>query len=119
MKFWEAMKALEEGKKVRKSEWDPKYYLVKDKNSGNIVDEENNLHADCKQYDDWELYEEPVKQYNFLEAVHLMKKGNVMRRECWRTGFIHSDGLIFKEKIHNKFQPIVDDIVAKDWVVVE
>ena len=57
MKFWEAMKALEEGKKVRKKEWDEwKYLQINDSNC--IINEVgmyvciNLIHIN----DDWEIY---------------------------------------------------------------
>lgn len=65
MKFWEAMKALKEGKKIRRTYWEENSYIY--------IDSDNMLrdNYDCLQNlyyipddddddndDDWEIYEE-------------------------------------------------------------
>lgn len=59
MKFWEAMKALEEGKKVRRSYWEKDNYIYID--SDNILrdnyDDPQDLYYIPNDDDDWEIYE--------------------------------------------------------------
>lgn len=57
MKLWEAIKLLEEGKKVRMVDWKKDWYLCLDK-QGFIVDEEGycpTLNINCQE---WEIYKE-------------------------------------------------------------
>lgn len=109
MKFWEAMKDLEEGKKVRCLRWSSSEYI------------ENTHMFNYSEYE-WELFCEPVKTYKFTEAIQLMKGGKKIRRCMW------------DKKMHNvvwDLWPSIDhglrdewtftlaDIEASDWVVVE
>lgn len=61
MKFWEAMKLLEEGKKVRSTIWNKNIYIWKNE-EGDYVNEENELLGHCiKVYDmniEWEIYDD-------------------------------------------------------------
>lgn len=64
MKFWEAMKALEDGKKVRKvKDLKEKYYQLKkkgvcgDRNNQMIYTCMGNV-LDCEIEGEWEIYEE-------------------------------------------------------------
>lgn len=55
MKFWEALKALEEGKKVRRIDWAPGKYLVRDPLCAVCIDvEDGDFHWK------WEIYQEPT-----------------------------------------------------------
>ena len=56
MKFWEAMKAMEEGKKVRKKIWDEDCYLTIKNNY--IVDKWDDDKITFSLDGDWEIYEE-------------------------------------------------------------
>ena len=56
MKFWEAMKALEEGKKVRKKTWNEDCYLTIKNN--HFVDEWDDDEITFSLDGDWEIYEE-------------------------------------------------------------
>lgn len=60
MKFWEAMKAMQEGKKVRRSGWyDKDDYLYIDEDTY-IRDKYGNYTQICSlgETDNWEIYEE-------------------------------------------------------------
>ena len=61
MKFWEAMKCLEEGKKVRKKIWDKDCYLTIKNN--HIVDEwdDDEIVSTLSLDGEWEIYE-PKKE---------------------------------------------------------
>lgn len=60
MKTWEAMKALEEGKKVRHVYWEQDKYIVIDFTSAynHIVDEKGNLSCINETNDEWEIYDD-------------------------------------------------------------
>jgi hypothetical protein len=57
MKLWEAMKALEEGKKVRKQNWNRYEYIFIDK-TGRIADETGSTYEINRSNEGWELYDE-------------------------------------------------------------
>lgn len=59
MKLWEAMKALEEGKKVRSSNWDKNEYVVMDPYTKRFVyGSDGRIAHIYTAYFDWELYDE-------------------------------------------------------------
>lgn len=60
MKFWEAMKALDEGKKVRQEAWVDKDLYIKKDFDGSIRDGAGIPYGSWIYVaDDWEIYEEP------------------------------------------------------------
>lgn len=60
MKTWEAIKALEEGKKVRSIEWIGNMYLVKE---GDLIVDEKGVIVNINWFKcDWEIYEEPKEE---------------------------------------------------------
>ena len=76
MKFWEAMKAMEEGKKVRNKEWtkDQYLYLSVDNEILDEKDQDVGINYIGVSGSNWEIYEEkkPVdedfkKLYNYLK----------------------------------------------------
>ena len=81
MRFWEAMKALEEGKKVRRFEWRDYQYISLEGDEmglGFIETIKNYLSKDLIQ-DKWELFHEPEKpkspEEEFLDKLILMPEG--------------------------------------------
>lgn len=66
MKFWEAMKALEEGKKVRCTEWLPALYI-----DLSFFKENDGLNAiECSDFKgDWELYKEPEPTFSSKDSL--------------------------------------------------
>lgn len=57
MKFWEAVKTMEEGKKVRKVNWEDEAYIYIDENS-EIRDNEGFYPALYCINEKWEIYED-------------------------------------------------------------
>lgn len=57
MKLWEAIKLLEEGKKIRMINWEKDWYLCLDK-QGYIVDEEGYSPTININWQEWEIYKE-------------------------------------------------------------
>lgn len=114
MKFWEAMKALEEGKKVRNINWDKEGFIYLDEYS---VCDENNFDVDDSVIDgyfvtsEWEIYKEPVKTYTFLEMIEQVKFGKSAYRKDW---------LVTRRAISKDVGDFsIEDTEAKDWIVVE
>ena len=82
MRFSEAMRALEEGKKVRREDWNEGcfVYVLNDC----LFDEKGysrSIYLSATFLENWELYEEPVKTYSFMEAVQFMKYDGRVKRE--------------------------------------
>ena len=75
MKFWEAMKAMQEGKKVRKKIWNEDCYLTIKNNY--IVDEWDDDKITFSLDGDWEIYEEKKEvDTRFKEFYHYLKDEN-------------------------------------------
>ncbi len=79
MKFWEAVKNLQEGKRVRCCYWDAHHFwdmlIFQDRcqmgfSSANIEEE-------------WELYEEPA--LTFTQVIEGLKDGKRFRRRGWKN----------------------------------
>ena len=81
MKFWEAMKALQEGKKVKYSKWD--YGFIQLNEYGVIVDE-------CKAHiewavilnisEEWEIVEEPEFYWQWIcISDHALNEGRIVQ----------------------------------------
>jgi len=110
MKFWEAMKALEEGKSVRCNLF----------GEGRYVSDGHSLSAACSALflslheimnADWKVYEEPVPTYSFMEMIDLLKKGKKFKREgsICIVEIGRTDVIGF----------MLHDIEANDWILVE
>lgn len=75
MDIAEAMKALKEGKKVRRKFWKPDFYYYLDKN-GMLIDSNNQLAIIPIDFiavnaKDWEIYKEPIldkEEKKYLES---------------------------------------------------
>lgn len=112
MKFWEAMKALEEGKKITCLEWAG--------TSGDYIDKERLLANDYAYegpfshwQSEWELYEEPVQTFTFIQVIQGLKEGKGFKRKSWE----HPDCVLYN-KNRNIFL-ILEDFEANDWIWVK
>lgn len=75
MKFWEAMKCLEEGKKVRRKTWENEYIYLDEHNV--IMNEEDEPIEYIGNKDDWEIYEHKKDvDEKFKELYHYLKDEN-------------------------------------------
>lgn len=129
MKFWEAMKALEEGKKVRCKTWSkggniyielpigsPNKFLSESGRSAQLC-----ISSDLHLFDEWELYEEPVKTYSFIEILPFLKDGKKARRNCFRGDahiYLKKTGRISWSNGDN-FPFSFQDFEVTDWILVE
>lgn len=114
MKFWEAMKALEEGKRVRSKKWTLKSYI--DKSSAYTI------HLPLPKNYEWELYSEPVKTYKLWELIQALKEGKKIERIGWGGGRspikIHLSGCIDTTG-SKEYMLCIEDLEASDWMVCE
>lgn len=132
MRFWEAMKALEEGKKV----WCPsvigmvKWHLSNDTKEMIIIAENGRAGIDFSYYlyqalnKEWELYEEPQKTYSFMQMLPFLKDGKRFKRKHW-----DKEGVFLGTCIYSPCTPVVfidntqcrlniEDYEAQDWIEV-
>ena len=89
MKTWEAMKALEEGKKIRHIDWSPEeyFYLNKSNREEEIRDEQEKNYDSITLYvDGWELYEGGFIE-DFDSGLELINE------KCRHCGRVHTRGL--------------------------
>ena len=80
MKFWEAMKLLEEGKKVRQNHWFPHEYI------DNWYTQDGEEWLICGSINigrEWELYEEPKPKLTFANVVKGLKEEKKFKRKHW------------------------------------
>src|ERR1700677_3507089 len=127
MKFWEAMKALDEGKKVHCPSW--KGYVkwqmaLNSLNIPHIIAQSGRDGIDFCVYlyqclgADWEIYEEPVKNYSFPEAIELMKEGKKMTRPSWmENSYVHLNMHGYFDKYGYPINWSIKDIEATDWII--
>lgn len=84
MQFWEAMKLLEEGKKIRRKWWSSSSYIML-KGKEDVVDEKGNC-AQLQYFSDdlWEIYDsrkEPSKEIKQIyEALKVLGKYYMEKR---------------------------------------
>lgn len=118
MRFHEAMKLLEEGKKVRCKEWVEEYF---------ISSSEENLSEGMDIFwfheKEWELYEEPKKTYTFAEVVRGLKEGKKFTRKGWGDVFVKLENhMIFSYTgdacLGIRWFSFIEDLEATDWVEV-
>lgn len=115
MKFWEAMKALEEGKRVRCKKWDSRHFWE----NGN----DHVMMARTKDTrEEWELYEDSEQTFSFTEVVKGLKEGRVFKRKFWKGTYLQSDMIgIFREtEGGNSMNYFLEhqDFEATDWVEI-
>lgn len=122
MKFWEAMRAYEEGKKVRCKEWPLDDYLSKDGNSRTGPFFWREVKAD------WELFEESEQLLSFAEVVKGLREGKRYRRKFWEDRdacilaiqTIHFRGYLKVVNEHMQACALwLEDYEAADWVEVK
>ena len=134
MKFWEAMKHLEEGKKVRCVKWGKNGNIHIKLPIGRpieLLDESGCstqllISSSHHLFEEWELYEEPVKTYSFQEIIPFLKEGKKVKRKNWGISWslhrtINSDWIIRKDIIEDFNLPNIclQNLEATDWVVVD
>lgn len=120
MKFWEAMKALEEGEKVRCKGCYPTMYIHKD--GDNTRDKDPCLYWTRYCHKEWEVFVGPEKSYTFMEAVKGLKEGRKYRRPVWREGCTLESGGTDRIVCFTDVGPAIfttDEFEAIDWIEVK
>jgi len=127
MKFSAAIKALEEGKAVRRTDWEKTYCLVKINDELRQYFREScfslKTEFNCADfYKEWELYEEPEKTYCFMDVVRGLREGNKYKHKNWRDWNIAFDKCIYLQG--KGFDPSMqvlslENFEATDWVEVK
>ncbi len=135
MKFWEAMRALEEGNSVKPSTWEGhiKWHLenwngtkiIKTTNGSPGIDFSVYLYQHLS--DEWEIYEEPQKTYSFIEIIKGLKEGKKFRRRFWNEesllGSEETQEILGYRRLTNQKGRIttlfIEDFEATDWIEVK
>ncbi len=121
MKFWEALKELEQGKRICHTHFND---ILKTKEQlsrflANCCPDAILSHL-CA---DWEVVEEPKPTFSFMEIVGLIKKETEFKRPHWQKGkyfFLDEDGYIRLNIYGGKPHHLtIEDIEANDWVEVD
>ena len=119
MKFWQAMKALEEGKTVKCLDWDE---IIPSKEEESVPLGVCKVSIDWMQLIDtkWELYEEPVQLLSFSDVVKGLKEGKKFGREIWSNGpyILLKHGYIHWDCEGDPVSLPIKDLEANDWVEV-
>ena len=110
MKFWEALRDLENGKKIRKKDWPKSEWIDNTPSSNCYLDLSDSLAGQ------WEIYIDTSKHYSFLDVIKGMVEGKKYRRPSWRKDrksictFLERGVLIGKVK--------GEDLISNDWIEV-
>ncbi|SRR5258706_14063615 len=119
MKFSEAMKALEEGKKVNFSEWPKNIYWEKENLSESLFWPDCAYRIDRLMSKDWELYDDSPK-LSFSEVVKGLKEGKRFKRKSWHSFiFVHQEMGLLRNQEGYTFQWDLEDFEADDWEQVK
>lgn len=112
MKFWEAMKLMEEGKNVRSKEWPKDEHVYWWKFAQNI--------QKYGYFGEWEEYV-PPKTYSFEDIISLVNEGRLFRRKNWAKGIVFRAIISGGYSIFFEGKPIHlarQDIETADWLEV-
>lgn len=113
MKFWEAMKALEEGKKIRCKTWKKGAYECIETSKLPRCISTLELHTEYE----WELYEEPEKTYTFQEVIKGLKEGRKYRRPHHKQSLIlQPTSFVDFDTGSHEWLPTIMDLEANDWI---
>ncbi len=113
MEFWQAMKSLQEGKSVRCKDWFPNSHAYLTPLGVVLFGIEGRL--DIYIHYDWELYEQPIETYTFMEILPGLQEGKVYSRKgrVWKVYKTNSGN---HEVIIGVFR--IEDFEACDWIEV-
>lgn len=120
MKFWEAMKALDEGKMVRAECFCENQALEIFEGEVGYKEGSGSCNIFSVFNEEWEIYEEPKSCLTFGEVVAGLKEGKKFRRPSWDN--FEEIGLYGKSILRGTLRdycPIVEDFEANDWEQVK
>ena len=124
LNFIEAVKAANEGKKVRRAGWDDSYVFVNHGRTNLCGSVEAINHVENILAEDWEIVPDPPKTMGFMEAMAKVKAGHGVSRNCWSNRFVRNGTFTIvvvenASRYAGNYVPTHVDIEATDWVVVE
>lgn len=120
MTGWQALKAMKEGKSVKRSKWGDRYIYM-DKSRVIMDDKECtgwvwNGHEDIFLFDDWEICEfQPG--HDFAWALKQILEGKCVKRKKWTIGWKFINGAVQWSDASEHFLFMRADITASDWVL--
>ena len=108
MKFYEAMELLENGKKVRKTNWNKNCFLYIDKETGDILDEEKRMYyfTNIKAKDEWEEYLGDLDDR--IEVMQVYKDLYRVVNEAYNVHIY--DDIILKFIEQNDYRYMIDEL---------
>lgn len=115
MNFFEAVKALDRGQKIRDKDWADNDYIFKDSN-GKIIDEEGNTYSIHSDIDyDWEIYKlKPRPNTWYKVTARDNNKQNPVIRYWdglnWRASYDNISSISEKQDFYN----IVCEVSVKE-----
>lgn len=126
MNFTKAYKELMAGEKIRRKGWE-KYLHIQlvEKEAIVFKGEINNFYTDASVItsNDWMVrHQEDNKKYTFIEALDLLKQGNILKREDWETDtflFVSDNQLVICHKVRYDFMPSYEDLMSTDWEILK
>lgn len=119
MKFYEALKTLEEGKTIIRSDF-PMYIKTKEQLCIFISKCSNEQEVDKYINGEWDIFEHPC--IGFQEMIIGLKQGKAYRRKSWGNESFYmiyghfTNAIIFSD--YSKHILTIDDFMATDWVCV-
>lgn len=118
MKFWEAMKALEEGKTVRNINWTSRL-----DGSPERIDK-TGFNLDETDFDgEWEIYEGVPEMYSFPQIIRGFREGKGYKRKAWDDEDVISCNIRYPDCfVANSAEAVnfcLADLEATDWVEVK
>lgn len=129
MNIFEAIEALNDGKKIRCQDWGVDEYVYFNSKDETIEDENGeNISLSLDSYSfrvEYKIYEEPEKLMSLYQSCRLLNEGKKVKRKNWQNAYISRDPISHQMLYYSKFRaydvfwsPLIDDLLADDWVEV-
>lgn len=118
MKFWEAMKALEEGSTIRCTHPNADNYPF---HRSQPIHRWAAIKCLGSLDWEWEIYQEPEKLLSFSEVVKGLKEGKKFRRKIWKYPYVSLNEdlvTIYGPYGSSSTKLSIVDFEATDWIEV-
>lgn len=122
MNFIEAVKAMQDGKKVRSPHWVRYYYVRKQSHRYIAFDGKSEFNWNFSENEmlskDWEIYQEEPKLHTFEEALAALKRGKTIYRKSYHDKCGANVSIWYE---YDWFASVFnrDDVLANDWIIKE
>lgn len=124
MKFWEAMREMQEnGEKVRLKGWPSFTYMYLKNGELLLYQDERSVSGDLPGLitQVWDLYAEPKRTYTWVDVVKGWKEGKIYTRlssnQEWRFYDEELNCIVDEDNVEAAFS--IDDFEATDWIEVK